>query len=56
MDVEGTVAVGFWAERGYSADEILGKQFSSFYTADDQGASAKALKITIEIGLICDAA
>jgi PAS domain S-box-containing protein len=51
IDVDGTVrSWNSGAERlkGYSADEIIGKQFSSFYTADDR---TKGLpKIAAETG------
>ena len=55
IDVDGTVrSWNSGAERlkGYSADEIIGRSFSSFYTADERakGLPQTGLKIAAEAG------
>ena len=55
IDVDGTVRSwnsGAARLKGYSADEIIGKPFSSFYTPEDRakGLPATALKIAAETG------
>ncbi len=55
IDVDGTVRTwnsGAERVKGYSADEIIGKPFSSFYTPEDRanGLPQTALKIAAETG------
>ena len=55
IDVDGTVrSWNSGAERlkGYSADEIIGKSFSSFYSSEDRakGLPQTALRIAAETG------
>lgn len=55
IDVDGTVRTwnsGAERAKGYSADEIIGKPFSSFYTPEDcaRGLPQTALKIAAETG------
>src|ERR1700755_430199 len=55
IDVDGTVRTwnsGAERVKGYSADEIIGKPFSSFYTPEDRanGLPETALQIAAETG------